>query len=187
MLGLAGHFASSEDSLLTVDHVRVNGLIQQRGLPIKPGDKIRLEFPASIYFQAVKEGRIDLPLKIRIEKESDGTTFSVPVESIPAWSLPIHPTQIYATISAALLCAVLWFYFPFRAFDGQLFALVLILYPISRYFEEIVRDDEQGVFGTELTISQWTSLVLLVIGIGLFAGFKNAARNLQSVSPSGPR
>ena len=187
LLGLDGHFIETDNNLFFVDQVRANGLIAQRGLPIKTGDEIRIEYPASIYLQAVKAGRINLPLKIRIERQSDGSEFSLPLDQIPSWSLPIHPTQIYATISAALLCAVLWFYFPFRAFDGQLFALVLILYPISRYFEEIVRDDEQGVFGTELTISQWTSLVLLVIGIGLFAGFKNAARNLQSVSPSGPR
>ena len=186
LLGLNGHFDESDDNLFIVDEVREHGLIAQRGLPITTGDKIRIEYPASIYMQAVKSGLITLPLKIRIEREADGSTFSVPLEQIPSWSLPIHPTQIYATISAGLLCAVLWFYFPFRSFDGQLFALVLILYPISRYFEEIVRDDEHGVFGTPLTISQWTSLVLLVIGIGLFAGFKNAGRNSKSVLPGGP-
>jgi phosphatidylglycerol:prolipoprotein diacylglycerol transferase len=187
LLGLEGHFVAFGDNLFVVDQVRANGLIARRGLPIKVGDKIRIEFPASIYVQAIKEGRIDLPLNIRIERELDGSTFSVPVEQIPNWSLPVHPTQVYATISAGLLCAVLWFYFPFRTFDGELFALVLILYPISRYFEEIVRDDEQGIFRSQLTISQWASLAMLVIGIAVFVGFKNANRNPEPLSPRGAR
>ena len=68
------------------------------------------------------------------------------------------PTQLYAAIDAGLLALVLWFYYPFRRRDGEVFALLITLHPISRFFLEMIRSDEPGQFGTGLTISQWLSL-----------------------------
>jgi phosphatidylglycerol:prolipoprotein diacylglycerol transferase len=86
----------------------------------------------------------------------------------PLASLPIHPAQLYSAITAALLSWLLWCYYPFRKRDGQVVALMFMLYPISRFLEEIIRTDEQAVFGTGLSISQNISLALFVIGIGLW-------------------
>jgi phosphatidylglycerol:prolipoprotein diacylglycerol transferase len=47
---------------------------------------------------------------------------------------------------------------------------LLLLYPLTRILEEAVRDDEPGRFGTPLTISQWVSVGLLAVGVGL-AGY----------------
>jgi phosphatidylglycerol:prolipoprotein diacylglycerol transferase len=80
----------------------------------------------------------------------------------------MHPAQIYATISALLVAAVLWFAFPWRRFDGQLFVWMLVLYPLCRLLEEVIRSDELGIWGTPLTISQWISVGLLVAGLGLW-------------------
>ena len=46
---------------------------------------------------------------------------------------------------------------------------MLILYPISRFVLELIRNDEAGQFGTELTISQWVSVLPIACRIGLFA------------------
>jgi phosphatidylglycerol:prolipoprotein diacylglycerol transferase len=67
-----------------------------------------------------------------------------------------------------LVCLVLWFAFPLRKFDGQLFAGLLLLYPVSRLLEEVIRSDENGVFGTPLTISQWVSVLLIFLGVGMW-------------------
>jgi phosphatidylglycerol:prolipoprotein diacylglycerol transferase len=87
-------------------------------------------------------------------------------------SLPVHPTQVYEAFYAGLMALFAWLYFPFRRRDGEVFALMLTLFPISRFLMEWVRTDEPGVFfqgtiaavtGYEigLTISQ-------VISVGLF-------------------
>lgn len=88
--------------------------------------------------------------------------------SPPLESLPVHPAQLYSAITAALLGWLLWCYYPFRRRDGQVVALMLMLYPISRFLEEIIRTDEMAVFGTGLSISQNISLAVFVAGIGLW-------------------
>jgi len=44
---------------------------------------------------------------------------------------------------------------------------MLILYGMARFVIEWIRQDEAGQFGTDLTISQWGCLGLLVIGVAL--------------------
>jgi phosphatidylglycerol:prolipoprotein diacylglycerol transferase len=41
----------------------------------------------------------------------------------------------------------------------------LIGYGISRILEEFIRVDESGQFGTSLSISQWISLVGILVGV----------------------
>ncbi len=79
----------------------------------------------------------------------------------PARSVPVHATQLYAAIDAGLLALVLWLYYPFRRRDGEVFALLVTLHPISRFVLEAIRDDEQGQLNTGLTISQLLSLAIL--------------------------
>ncbi|MEX0867105.1 MAG: prolipoprotein diacylglyceryl transferase family protein, partial [Pirellulales bacterium] len=79
----------------------------------------------------------------------------------PERSLPVHPTQIYSALNALLLCLVLLAWYPFRRRDGEVFALLLTLYPITRFLIEAIRIDEHGMFGTPLSISQIVSLALL--------------------------
>jgi phosphatidylglycerol:prolipoprotein diacylglycerol transferase len=86
----------------------------------------------------------------------------------PPRSVPIHPTQLYAAIDAGLLALVLWFFYPFRRRDGEVFALLITIHPISRFLIEMIRSDEPGQFGTLLTISQWLSLAILAAAIVLW-------------------
>jgi phosphatidylglycerol:prolipoprotein diacylglycerol transferase len=78
----------------------------------------------------------------------------------PARSLPVSPAQIYAAINAAILALLLWAVYPFRPRDGFVIALLLTLYPLTRFLEEVIRTDEPGRFGTGLTIAQLVSLGL---------------------------
>lgn len=91
------------------------------------------------------------------------------VWSLPERSLPVHPTQIYSSISAALLCFFLWTLYPFRQRDGVVFAAMLTIYPLIRYLLEVIRVDEPAQFGSaDTSISQWVSGVLLVAIVGLW-------------------
>ncbi len=98
-------------------------------------------------------------------KTADGKHISWNIGKLPAYSKPVHPTQIYSAINAGLLAAFLWFYYPLRRRDGELFALLLIIYAVGRSLLELIRDDEGGQFGTALTISQWVSICGFVFGV----------------------
>ena len=105
-----------------------------------------------------------------IEISGDRTDkFAVSLSRIKPQSRSVHPTQIYSSINALVLCLFLWFYWYVRRNDGEVMGLMLILYPISRFVLELIRNDEVGQFGTELTISQWVSVLTIACGIGLFA------------------
>lgn len=80
-------------------------------------------------------------------------------------SLPVHPTQVYSTINAALTAWLLWSWFPHRRRDGEVILLLFTLYPISRFLLEIIRTDESAIFGTGLSISQNVSLIAFTFAV----------------------
>ena len=73
--------------------------------------------------------------------------------------MPIHATQLYAAIDAGLLAMLLWFVFPYRRRNGEVFALLITLHPISRFLLEMIRADEPK---HPLTISQYISVGILI-------------------------
>jgi phosphatidylglycerol:prolipoprotein diacylglycerol transferase len=80
------------------------------------------------------------------------------------WSLPVHPTQIYSAIDGLILTLLLLAYFPIRRRDGEIMALLMVTYPLSRILIEYLRNDEAAFFAG-MTISQNISLALLAFGL----------------------
>lgn len=105
----------------------------------------------------------------RLELTTDSGPVTIRLPALPARSRPAHPTQLYAAAGAAILCWLLWCYYPFRRRDGSVFALLLTLYPVLRFLEETIRVDEPGQFRTSLSISQWISVLLLAAVVALWA------------------
>lgn len=95
---------------------------------------------------------------------ADGSKVTRPVATQKR-SLPIHPTQIYSTINAALTAWLLWVWFPQRRRDGEVALLMFTLYPISRFLLETIRTDESAIFGTGLSISQNVSLIVFTLAV----------------------
>jgi phosphatidylglycerol:prolipoprotein diacylglycerol transferase len=98
--------------------------------------------------------------------------------------LAVHPTQLYSSASAAVLCLVLYFFWrrSRNAADskdgagiftnpGCTFALMFILYGIARFFIEFLRDDNPFEVDS-LTISQLLGIALVVFGVVLMAVFQ---------------
>ena len=95
-----------------------------------------------------------------IEIETDEKVIRWALPAIQDASLPVHPTQVYSAINAALLCLFLIALSPFGLPEGAVFATGMTVYPISRFLLEMVRAELPIMLG--LTISQLTSLGLIL-------------------------
>ncbi|MBN2447603.1 MAG: prolipoprotein diacylglyceryl transferase [Phycisphaerae bacterium] len=84
-------------------------------------------------------------------------------------SAPVHPTQLYSVITAALLALLLDRIYWRRSRDGQVICVLLLVQPIARYLLEVIRADNP-VDTLGFTVSQAIALTLTLIGlIGLVA------------------
>ncbi|MBR4833839.1 MAG: prolipoprotein diacylglyceryl transferase [Thermoguttaceae bacterium] len=106
----------------------------------------------------------------------------------PSTSRPVHPTQLYSSATAFVLCLVLLGIARVVKRDGLVFAFLLILYPINRFCLELIRVDEESFLGTGLTVSQCVSLGLFAVGLSLFIWLKATPprRALDGFFPSTP-
>lgn len=79
-------------------------------------------------------------------------------------SKPVHPTQLYAVINAFLISWLLSTIFYYRKRHGVVMGWFLIVYSISRIFEEAVRQDNPLDVGG-VTISQAVSIATFAAGV----------------------
>lgn len=80
----------------------------------------------------------------------------------------LHPTQLYSALNGLVLCLLLLAYYPWRRRAGQVIALLLVVYPFTRFLIEELRADERAL-ATGLTISQNISVLLMLAGIALWS------------------
>ena len=98
--------------------------------------------------------------------------------------LPVHPTQLYASAGAAVLCLILYFFWrrsqnagssktagKIFAKPGSTFALMFVLYGTTRFLLEFLRDDNPFEFDG-LTISQLLGINMIIFGAVLMAIFQ---------------
>ena len=100
----------------------------------------------------------------------DGFVAGWPLTGPPPATLGVHPTQLYSAIDALVICLFLLAWDPFRRRDGELLALFLTIYPITRFLMEMIRTDEPKwqVGPLALTIGQIVSLCLFALAAGLW-------------------
>ena len=78
-----------------------------------------------------------------------------------AWSLPVHPTQIYESLGAFAIAAICLLYVHGRKrYDGQVFVAFVGLYAALRFLLEFLRADDRGAVAG-LSTSQWIGVALL--------------------------
>ncbi len=83
-------------------------------------------------------------------------------------SLPVHPTQLYSALDGLILLILLTAYYPLRRRDGEVMALMMMAYPVTRFLIEQLRNDEPGMVAG-LTISQAISVVVFLAGVAYWA------------------
>ncbi len=83
-------------------------------------------------------------------------------------SLPVHPTQLYSALDGLVLLLLLLTYYPLRRRDGEVMALLMVAYPITRSLIDQLRGDEPARYGG-LTLAPFLSVALLSAGLVYWA------------------
>lgn len=147
------------------------------------------------YRDEVEKHKIDVPEKLRVPT-TDGGWVPMPPEDLrhhlsvdqpkleqlmaEQHSLPLHPAQLYSTITAWLIAAVLIACFTLPHVPGRIFALMLLLEAPTRYILEMLRE-EPAVAGKGTrylsflppqSFSMVLSVGLFILGIVLWFAFR---------------
>jgi phosphatidylglycerol---prolipoprotein diacylglyceryl transferase len=109
--------------------------------------------------------RGDQSLTLEVERAGKAET----LESFTPRTLGLHPAQLYEVVSMVLLIFFLLSYYPFRAYDGQLFTLFLVVYAIHRFLNEMLRNDTE-IVRFHMTLSQNISVLMLAFAACLEIG-----------------
>lgn len=83
--------------------------------------------------------------------------------------VPLYPTQILSALNALAIFTIVWLCRKKKRFHGEVTFLCLLLYSVTRFLIEFLRDDPRGfltVAGLRLSESQVVS-----IGVLLFAAY----------------
>jgi phosphatidylglycerol---prolipoprotein diacylglyceryl transferase len=165
---LAG-FTLKRDGMV-VQQVEPNSPAWNAGL--RPGDLItrfttdkeypafRLDSPGLL--QTWPRGHNSLALTVKHQDATQETTLP---PFVPR-TIRLHPTQIYESISMAILFFLLMAYYPLRRHDGEVMVLFMAGYAVHRFLDEILRADTEPVL-LNMTLSQNGSIVLLVAALVL--------------------
>ena len=95
-----------------------------------------------------------------------------------AYSLPVHPTQIYESLVGALLLAVLLLARRKQKFRGEIFFLFAFAYGVCRYLLEVLRDDaERGAIHPPIPQHILIPLGFAALSLGWVIGFSNVIEN----------
>ena len=104
------------------------------------------------------------------------------VQANPEWAnwllqygaLPRHPSQLYQfALEGLTLFLILWWFSGKQRSTGQVSALFLLGYGAFRFIAEFARepDDFLGLLAMSLSMGQWLSLPMIVLGAVLFVWF----------------
>lgn len=89
------------------------------------------------------------------------------ISSEASRSLPVHPVQLYESVNALVIFAILMLFYPHRRRYGEVTCLLGTLYPATRFILEFFRQKQaEYVFG--LTPAQTYSLIAFVVFATLF-------------------
>ncbi|MHC4431442.1 MAG: prolipoprotein diacylglyceryl transferase [Planctomycetota bacterium] len=105
--------------------------------------------------------------------------------------LPSHPTQLYSSACAALLCLILYLFWrrsqvapgKFFAQPGSTFALAFVLYGVVRFLIEYLRDDNPLEHASWImrviynvykggTVAQTLSIYMIILGVVFLTVFQ---------------
>jgi phosphatidylglycerol:prolipoprotein diacylglycerol transferase len=151
-----------------IREVTPGGLADRQHL--KVGDVIvGLELPDDEQSNRMRNGQIVPDAEVTVHTDG-GRMVTWRFAELPSRSDPVYPVQILSSINASLICLFLWAYYPLRRRDGEVFALLVTIYPVIRILEEMIRSDELNAVSANYrwTTAQLVSSLLLAFVVALW-------------------
>ena len=109
-------------------------------------------------------------------------TFSDPKCAAEPLNTPLHPTQLYSSITIFAILVVIIFVSRRKQFNGQIFMLYLMLYTIARSILEIFRGDLERGFLIDNVLSNSQFISILMFLSALIVYIQLAKKSKQQVS-----
>jgi prolipoprotein diacylglyceryltransferase len=158
-----------DDFPLTVDKVEPTaaeaGLHSGDVITAVNGEKVSRPEDFHAVFRNWKRGEEALTLSVA--RRENGKLEEVTVGPYKPRTLPLHPTQLYESVSMALLFLLLTAFYPFRKHYGEVFVLFMIGYAVHRFLNEMLRNDTDPL-ADGLTLSENGSILFFLVAIGLW-------------------
>jgi phosphatidylglycerol:prolipoprotein diacylglycerol transferase len=105
--------------------------------------------------------------------------------------VPRHPSQLYElALEGIVLFLILWFYSAKPRPRGAVSALFLIGYGLFRFIVEFTREPDSflGLLALGLSMGQWLSLPMILVGIAMFVwAYRTADMTTAQGTPRGSR
>ena len=92
-------------------------------------------------------------------------TFTDP-HSLARLGVPLHPTQLYSVAANILIFTLLWWLYPRRKFEGQVFFSYVLLYGLARFIIEFFRGDPRTYIGP-FSIPQYFSILGAIVAVAM--------------------
>ena len=173
------------------------------GAPTQSALGVSFPYRSDAYLEQWREGKLQVPPELL---RTDGTPASIEEiksshmlsdaerthllsEANAQHAVPVHPAELYSTITAWLIAAVLIAFFTLKPPPGRVFALMLMIEGVSRFLLETIRAEPVGtlfghhIFGN-LTFSEGLSIPIVLMGIALWFLFSAPAKPSQPAVPA---
>lgn len=98
-------------------------------------------------------------------------TYTDPASAAPL-HCTLHPVQLYEVLGIALVLLVLLFIKRKKKFNGQVFAVYLMLYPAVRFVTELFRGDEERGYLLNGLISHSQFISVLIFTTGIYTYYR---------------
>jgi len=95
-----------------------------------------------------------------------GVTFTHSHSLASPLNVPLHPTQIYSSISGFIIFLVVLLLYLRKKFQGQVFLWFLILHSTARLATERFRGDDRGILlGSNMSMTQLVAVLILISSV----------------------
>ena len=143
---------------------------------------VRFPYHSYAYIEQVDQGKIRPADELMLHLAGGRTRLASPEEirdepdlvaiARGEHTLAVHPTQLYSTITALLIAAVLLAWMPLCKVPGRVFALMLMIEPVTRFLLEMLRVEPAVLgplsFSMVMAIPQFVAALILWWGFGWY-------------------
>jgi len=83
-------------------------------------------------------------------------------------NVPLHPTQIYSSLSGFIIFFVVLVLYSKKKFEGQVFLWLMIMHSTARLAIERFRGDDRGILlGSNMSMTQLVAILILITSAGI--------------------